>query len=140
MPFIHVKSLPFDPPLKMSTVVEGLTRDFARGPGIDLEHVTATWEFLPAGHYVVAGKSQSHRPDASHPVLVDLLSPDFNQALGVPTEGEGQKSLRPANSDFLTMPCTPQLPSTTWVMPKSTPTVISEIASSSVSFCVVIRK
>jgi phenylpyruvate tautomerase PptA (4-oxalocrotonate tautomerase family) len=79
MPFIHVKSLPFDPPLKVSAVIEGLTKDFAKGTGIGLEHVTATWEYLPAGHYAVAGKAQSHQPDTAHPVLVDLLSPDFNQ-------------------------------------------------------------
>jgi undecaprenyl-diphosphatase len=36
--------------------------------------------------------------------------------------------------------CTPQLPSTTWVMPKSTATDISEIASSSLKPCVDIRK
>lgn len=45
----------------------------------------------------------------------------------------------PAKMSFLITAWTPQLPSTTWVMPKSTPTVIREIASSSVSFLVVIR-
>ena len=39
----------------------------------------------------------------------------------------------PANRLFLTMAWMPQLPSTTWVTPKSTPTEISEIASSSVN-------
>jgi hypothetical protein len=64
----------------MPTVVEGLTRDFAEGAGIDLEHVTATWEFLPPGHYAVGGKAQAHQIQTSHPILVDLLSPDFNDA------------------------------------------------------------
>src|SRR3954471_14460423 len=45
----------------------------------------------------------------------------------------------PAKMSFLITAWTPQLPSTTWVMPKSTPIVIREIASSSVSFFVVIR-
>jgi hypothetical protein len=36
-----------------------------------------------------------------------------------------------ANRLFFRIACTPQLPSTIWVMPKSTPTDISEIASSS---------
>ena len=62
----------------MASVLEGLTKDFAEGVGVGLEHVTATWEFLPAGHYAVGGKAASNQPDKSHPVLVDLLSPDFN--------------------------------------------------------------
>lgn len=80
MPFIHVKSLPFDRAFNVASVLEGLTKDFARGVSIDLEHVTATWEFLPAHHYAVAGITVSHQPENSHPVLVDLLSPDFNAA------------------------------------------------------------
>jgi len=78
MPFIHVKSLPFVAPFNVASVLEGLTKDFAEGVGVGLEHVTATWEFLPAGHYAVGGKAASNQPDKSHPVLVDLLSPDFN--------------------------------------------------------------
>jgi phenylpyruvate tautomerase PptA (4-oxalocrotonate tautomerase family) len=78
MPFIHVKSLPFGRAFDMASVLEGLTHDFAEGTSIGLEHVTATWEFLPPGHYAVAGKAESRQPDNSHPVLVDVLSPDFN--------------------------------------------------------------
>lgn len=78
MPFIHIKSLPFEKSFKVTSVLEGLTKDFAKGTSIGLEHVTATWEFLPSGHYAVAGKTVSHQPQDSHPVLVDLLSPDFN--------------------------------------------------------------
>ena len=78
MPFIHVKSLAFDRAFDVGSVLEGLTKDFAAGTAISLEHVTATWEFLPAGHYVVAGKAEAYQPENSHPVLVDLLSPDFN--------------------------------------------------------------
>lgn len=78
MPFIHIKSLPLDPPLNMSAVVEGITKDFAKGTGVGLEHVTATWEFLTAGNYAVAGAAQRNQPQATHPILVDILSPDFN--------------------------------------------------------------
>jgi phenylpyruvate tautomerase PptA (4-oxalocrotonate tautomerase family) len=78
MPFIHIQSLPFEPAIDMAPVVEALTRDFAKGTGVGLAHVTATWAFLPAGHYAVAGKAAAHQPQATHPVLVDLLSPDFD--------------------------------------------------------------
>lgn len=78
MPFIHVKSLPFATPLDMRAIVEGMTKDFSKGTGVGLEHVSATWEFLLPGHYAVAGQAVAQQPATSHPVLVDLLSPDFN--------------------------------------------------------------
>ena len=78
MPLIHVKSLPFDEPRDVRAVLEGLTRDFAGATGVALEHVTATWELLPEGYYAVAGDAALHQPQASHPVLVELVAPDFN--------------------------------------------------------------
>ena len=78
MPFIHVKSLPFEEPCDMRTVLEGVTRDFAKSTGIEVEHVMATWEFLPEGHYAVAGVAALYQLQASHPVLVELVAPDFN--------------------------------------------------------------
>ena len=80
MPFIHVRSLPFEEPLDVSALVESLTKDFAKATGVGLEHVTATWDFLPAGQYAVAGKAAQRQPRGSHPVLVDLLAPDFNSS------------------------------------------------------------
>lgn len=94
MPFIYVKSLPFETPSDMRAIVEGMTKDFSRETGIGLEHVTATWEFLLPGHYAVAGKTVAQQPCASHPVLVDLLSPDFNS----PTQVE--KMLRTVASSI----------------------------------------
>jgi hypothetical protein len=49
MPFILVKSLPFETPLDIPSVVEGITKDFARDSGIALEHITATWEYMLPG-------------------------------------------------------------------------------------------
>lgn len=80
MPFILIKSLPFEKPFDVSAVIEGLSKDFAKGTGIGLEHVTVIWGFLTPGHYAVAGKTAQHQPQDSHPVLVDLLAPDFNAA------------------------------------------------------------
>jgi hypothetical protein len=80
MPFIHIRSLPLDPGLDISGVVEGISVDFAQGTGIAIEHVSATWAFLPEGHYAVGGEAALRQPAASHPVLVDLLAPDFNDA------------------------------------------------------------
>jgi phenylpyruvate tautomerase PptA (4-oxalocrotonate tautomerase family) len=83
MPFIHVKSLPFVESFDVSAVLGGLTEDFAKGAGIGLEDVTVTWEFLAPGHYAVAGKAAQDQSPDSHPVLVDLLAPDFNSAAAV---------------------------------------------------------
>lgn len=83
MPFIHVKSLPFSSFFDASAALEGVTRDFAKETGIGLEHVTATWEFLAPGHYAVAGKAVSRQPRGSHPILVDLMVPDFNSGATV---------------------------------------------------------
>lgn len=85
MPFIHIRSLPFEEPLDVAAVIEGLTEDFANSTGIALKHVTATWEFLPACHYAAGGKAVMYQPQDSHPVLVDLLSPDFNSPKEVET-------------------------------------------------------
>jgi phenylpyruvate tautomerase PptA (4-oxalocrotonate tautomerase family) len=78
MPFIHIKSLPLDDSFDASAVIEGLSEDFAKATGVGVEHVTATWEILPPGYYAVGGKTALHQSLNSHPVLVDLLAPDFN--------------------------------------------------------------
>jgi hypothetical protein len=83
MPFIHVKSLPFDRLFDASRALEGITKDFAKEAGIALEHVTATWEFLAPGHYASAGSAASRQPRGSHPILVDLLAPDLNSGARV---------------------------------------------------------
>ncbi|OMH26591.1 hypothetical protein [Motiliproteus sp. MSK22-1] len=78
MPFIHIKSLPFETAIDIQPVVEAITLDFAKGTDVAAEHVSATWEFFNAGHYAVAGKAPKYQPENSHPILVDLLAPDFH--------------------------------------------------------------
>jgi phenylpyruvate tautomerase PptA (4-oxalocrotonate tautomerase family) len=80
MPVIQVKSLPLPPTIQISDVVEGLTKDFADHTGIGREHVSVTWESISPGHYAVGGKVAMHQPEDSHPILVDLLVPDFNSS------------------------------------------------------------
>ncbi len=78
MPFIHIKSLPPAKPFDTAAILEQLSADFAAATGIGIEHVTATWEFFAPGHYAVGGKAACEQPAGSHPLLVDLLAPDFN--------------------------------------------------------------
>ena len=83
MPFIHIRALPFDSQPEIAELLEGLCRDFAVATGVGVEHVSTTWEWLDPGHYAVGGKAATSQPDASHPLLVDLLVPDFNSAADV---------------------------------------------------------
>lgn len=85
MPFIHVRSLPFEPALDVASVLEAVSREFAQSAGVDVAHVHATWEFLKEGHYAVGGVAAGRQPAASHPVMVDLLSPGFNDAGAIET-------------------------------------------------------
>ena len=62
VPFIHVKSSAPGGSLNLSEVVEGLSRDFAETTGVAIEHVTVTWELVPAGQYAVAGKVARQQP------------------------------------------------------------------------------
>ncbi len=78
MPFIHIKSLPFERPLDIPAVITGISRDFAEGNAIALEHVHVTWEYLEAGHFAKGESAPAFQPEAPHSVLVDLLTPDFN--------------------------------------------------------------
>lgn len=76
MPFIHIKSLPLK--VRIKPVLQGLCRDFAKASGIEIKHVHATWEFFLPDHYAVGGKTRDRQVSSSHPILVDLLTPDFN--------------------------------------------------------------
>lgn len=78
MPFIHIKSLPFTRSLNMAAVLEGISHDFSKETETDLKHVHATWQFFEPGHYAVNGEVHADQAKSSHPVLVDLLTPDFD--------------------------------------------------------------
>jgi phenylpyruvate tautomerase PptA (4-oxalocrotonate tautomerase family) len=78
VPFIHIKSLPFEHELDISRVIQQITDDFSIAAGIGKEHITVTWCFIPAGQYAVAGQAAQCQSASGHPLIVDLLVPDFN--------------------------------------------------------------
>ena len=78
MPFIHIRSLPFEKDLDISVAVREISRDFSRDLEIDPEHVTVTWEFYRPGLYASAGETSGTQPSGFHPILVDLLVPDVH--------------------------------------------------------------
>ncbi|MCG7872727.1 MAG: hypothetical protein N0C88_07235 [Candidatus Thiodiazotropha lotti] len=80
MPFIHIKSLPFEQQRNISRILQRVTEDFSTVSGIDKQHITVTWDILSAGHYAVAGEVADFQPESGHPLLVELLLPDFNSS------------------------------------------------------------
>lgn len=85
MPFVHVRSLPFERPLDVASVLQAVAHDLAAATGVAARHVTATWSFLAPGHYAVGGEVATHQPEGSHPVLVELLAPDLHPPESVET-------------------------------------------------------
>lgn len=78
MPFIHIKSLPVKDVFNVSKVLLAITRDFSTHNNIPINHVHTTWEFYQSGYYVKGEDAPSVQPSSNHPVIVDLLTPDFN--------------------------------------------------------------
>ena len=78
MPFVHITSLPFAQPFDTPAAVVSIGQDFSVATGVAAEHVTVTWQYLSSDHYAVGGSTMAHQPRDSHPVLVELLAPDFN--------------------------------------------------------------
>lgn len=78
MPFVHIKSLPvaksgFDISDALSTVSSHLSL----ATDIPTEFITVTWEYFDNGHYLV-GENYGHWHDTGHPLLINILIPDFN--------------------------------------------------------------
>ena len=78
IPYIHIRSLPFQGDVSIDAVLKGVSQEFSRECEIDLEHVTVTWDFLRPGHHASGGTTADTQSWSSHPILVDLLAPDFN--------------------------------------------------------------
>jgi len=79
MPFIKIKSLPFEENFNISKAVLGINNDFSLGNSIPLNHVHTIWEFYVSGHYAKGQNAPTFQPNSHHPIIVDLLTPDFNE-------------------------------------------------------------
>ncbi len=78
MPVISIKSLPFAEEKNIACILEGISKDVSKSAGVDIIHFTVTWEYLSPGHYAVSGNAKDCQPMEMHPILVDVLAPDFN--------------------------------------------------------------
>jgi phenylpyruvate tautomerase PptA (4-oxalocrotonate tautomerase family) len=77
MPFAHVRSLPVPPPFDAAVAVRTISAELAHAAAVAERHVTVTWQTLAPGHYASGGETAAEQPRASHPVLIDVLAPDF---------------------------------------------------------------
>jgi len=78
MPFIHIKSLPFESELNINQVLRTIAKEFSQKTDISLEHIHATWEYFEPGHYATHDIAPDVHRSETHVVIVDLLTPDFN--------------------------------------------------------------
>jgi hypothetical protein len=85
LPFIHIKSLPFESLIDIPSVIIEINKDFAETNNIPLEHVHTIWELFEPGHFAKGDIAPKYQPPTSHSVLVDLLTPDFNSMETVKT-------------------------------------------------------
>lgn len=107
MPFIHIKSLPPEKSLDVPRITEGIALDFAEKTGIELHHVYTTWEFFLPVHYAKGDMAPDYQPDTHHPLIVDFLTPDFDDtkviALMLETNAESisKRVVFPKNNIFI---------------------------------------
>lgn len=78
MPFIHIKSLPLEQQFNVTEAIIAIGKDFAKENDIPLNHVHTTWVFYKPGHYAKGDVAPKYQPEKPHSVIVDLLTPDFN--------------------------------------------------------------
>jgi len=78
MPIIQIKSLPFKQHLEVEEVIAQLSRRFSSEMDISLEYITVTWEYYLPGHYAQAGKVIPRQNKDSHPLIVELFTPDIH--------------------------------------------------------------
>lgn len=78
MPFINIKSLPQIGSSVQQSVMKQLSSRFAQEMDMHEKNITITWEVLKPDSYLNNGQFAAGQPQDSHPVMVDLLIPDFN--------------------------------------------------------------
>jgi hypothetical protein len=78
MPFIHIRSLPQPGNPDLKPVMLQLSNRFSREMDVQEKSVAITWEVISPECYLNDGRFAQEQPHDSHPVIVELLVPDFN--------------------------------------------------------------
>jgi phenylpyruvate tautomerase PptA (4-oxalocrotonate tautomerase family) len=77
MPIVHIRSLPLAQDTDIARVLEGISKEFAEAIAISVDQIYITWEYLAPGYYVHQGRAAGLQEDNTHPVLVELITPDI---------------------------------------------------------------
>ena len=72
MPFIHIKSLPFEKTMNIPCVLKSISRDFSKTTNTEISHVHVTWEFFQTECYVKGCESAIYQPEVNFPIMVNL--------------------------------------------------------------------
>jgi len=76
MPFVHVRSLPFEHAFNAKRAVEKISGEIARCLDLDIQYITVTWAYLHAYHYAHGGQTHEFQGEDAPPVLVEVLVPE----------------------------------------------------------------
>ncbi|WP_020406037.1 hypothetical protein [Hahella ganghwensis] len=77
MPVIRIKSLPLAQDTDIARVLEGISKEFAESVAVSVDHVYLTWEYWSPGHYAHQGRAAGLQENDSHPIQVELVTPDI---------------------------------------------------------------
>lgn len=80
MPILSINALPGPYQTDIPAILTELSQHVATACQVDIQHITATWHHFGAGCYVAAGEVAGQQPPHSHPVMVDVMCFEINEA------------------------------------------------------------
>jgi phenylpyruvate tautomerase PptA (4-oxalocrotonate tautomerase family) len=78
MPVIQIQALPQPADRDIPAMLMRLCRVVADAVDLPPDYVSATWQTIAPGRYVVGGEAVMTQPRTSHPVIVDLAAFEMN--------------------------------------------------------------
>ena len=70
--------MPFEPEKNIANILKKISSEFSDHMEISEKQVIVTWDYFKENHYSYQGKIADNIEYNDHPVLVDLIAPDFN--------------------------------------------------------------
>jgi hypothetical protein len=76
MPILRITSLPFENQ-DSADWASAISTNFSKITEIPLKHVSVAWHLLHGGYYAYNGVGVEFQPHDSHPMIVEVMLPDF---------------------------------------------------------------
>lgn len=99
--------MPLTPEVDIPSAIKVISNTFSTQMGIGAEHITVTWELFKPWHYVHSNEASETQCTESHPIIVDMLAPDFHSGamiekmLKVVADSLSKNSGVPINNIFI---------------------------------------